>query len=393
VWSNQTTRETSRTRNNFLAVGRLRPHVATEQAQSELTAIGARLEQEYPDSNKGRGVAVTRLQDVLVDDVRLTLYLLWGVVGVVLLIACANTATLLLGKATARTREIAVRAALGASRSRIVRQLITESLLLAFVAGAAGLVLAAWGVRVLTALTPADVVRLAGAGIDRGVLLFTLGVTVATSLLFGLIPALHASRVDLIDAMKQGGAGAVSGASMVRTRSLLVVSEIALAVVLLTGAGLLVKSLLALHRAELGFQSSNVLVMKATGIRASFPENNAFFEEIMSRIGALPALPPSAPRRYRRRIYPTPATARISSIACRRNGIGRRTRSPWIPSSRPERSPRWASPSGAVAISTRGMRPTGPWSLSSTKPSCASRSPGPTRWAGRSSALSIARRA
>ena len=290
VWSNQTMRETNRTRNIFLAVGRLKPGVAIEQAQSELTAIGARLEQQYPDSNKGRGVAVTPLQDVLVRNVRLTLYLLWGVVGVVLLIACANTATLLLGKATARTREMAVRTALGASRSRIVRQLITESLLLALVAGAAGLMLAAWGVRVLTALTPADVVRLAGTGIDRGVLLFTLGVTIATSVLFGLIPALHASRVDLIDAIKQGGAGAVSGARMVRTRGLLVVSEIALAVVLLTGAGLLVKSLLALLRAEVGFQASNVLVMKATGIRASFPENNAYFREVMSRIRALPGV-------------------------------------------------------------------------------------------------------
>jgi len=235
-------------------------------------------------------VAVTRLQDVLVGDVRLTLYLLWGVVGVVLLIACANTATLLLGKATVRTREMAVRTALGASRGRIVRQLITESLVLALAAGASGLLLAAWGVRVLTALTPADVVRLAESGIDRGVLLFTLGVTIATSVLFGLIPALHASRVDLIDAIKQGGAGAVSGARMVRTRSLLVVSEIALAVVLLTGAGLLVKSLLALHRAELGFQSANVLVMKATGIQTSFPENNTFFKEIMARIAALPGV-------------------------------------------------------------------------------------------------------
>jgi predicted permease len=289
VWTNQTTRETSRTRHVFFAVGRLKPDVAMEQAQTELTAIAARLEQQYPQSNKGRGVAATRLQDVMLGDLRSTLYLLWGVVGMVLLIACANTATLLLGKATARTREMAVRTALGASRGRIVRQLITESFLLALIAGAAGLLLAAWGARALTALTSREAVRLANTGIDGGVLAFTLGVSIATSVLFGLIPALHASRIDLIDAIKQGGKGAVSGARMARTRGLLVVSEIALAVVLLTGAGLLLKSLVALQQADLGFQPSNVLVMKATGVR-SLPETNLFFGELMARLRVLPGV-------------------------------------------------------------------------------------------------------
>jgi putative ABC transport system permease protein len=289
VWSNQTTREAGRTRHIFFAIGRLKPDVALERAQAELTAVGARLERQYPDTNKGRGVAVTRLQDMLVGHVRLTLYLLWAVVAVVLLIACANTATLLLGKAMARSREMAVRSALGASRPRIIRQLIAESLLLALVAGVAGILLAAWGARALTALTPADVVRLAGTRVDGAVLAFTLAVSVATSLLFGLIPALHASRVDLIDAIKQGGAGAVSGARMARTRGLLVVGEIALAVVLLTGAGLLVKSLLALHNVDLGYQPANVLVMKATGIRTQ-QETNMFFRETMSRIAALPGV-------------------------------------------------------------------------------------------------------
>lgn len=204
-----------------------------------------------------------RLQDQLVGDVRLTLYLLWGVVGVVLLIACANTATLLLGKATARTREIAVRTALGASRRRIIRQLITESLLLALVAGASGMLIAYWGTKLLVAITPFNVVRSAGAGIDGGVLAFTLGVSLATSVLFGLVPALHASKVDLIDALKQTGTRSATGGRVIRTRGLLVVSEIALAVVLLTGAGLLMKSLVALHNVELGYQPEDVLVMKA----------------------------------------------------------------------------------------------------------------------------------
>jgi putative ABC transport system permease protein len=290
VWTNQTTRETSRTRQVFFAIGRLKPDVSLRQAQTELTAIGARLEQQYPESNQGRGVWATGLQDVLVSNVRLSLYLLWSIVAVVLLIACANTATLLLGKATARTREIAVRTALGASRGRIVRQLITESLLLALVAGGAGVLVAAWGARALTALTPFDVVRLAEIGVDGGVLVFTLGVSLVTSLLFGLVPALQASRVDLIDAIKkQGGMGTVSGSRMVRTREMLVVAEIALAVVLVAGAGLLLKSLLALHRADLGFQPAQVLVMKATAIR-SLQENNVFFRETMSRISALPGV-------------------------------------------------------------------------------------------------------
>jgi predicted permease len=289
VWLPQTTRSTSRTGHNFFAVGRLKPDVSIKQARADLATVAAGLEQQYPDSNRGRGVTAMRLQDELVGDVRLTLYLLWGVVGLVLLIACANTATLLLGKAAARAREVAVRAALGADRRRIIRQLIAESLLLALISGASGLLLAYWGTQALLALTPADVVRLAQPRIDGGVLAFTLIVSIVTSLVFGLVPALHASNVDLIEALKQRGAGVVSGRRSIRTRAMLVVSEVALAVVLLAGAGLLMKSLIALHRVELGFQPANTLVMKATGVR-SRQENNAFFGEILSRVSALPGV-------------------------------------------------------------------------------------------------------
>ena len=176
-----------------------------------MTAIGARLERQYPDSNTGKSVAVSRMRDDMVGNVRLTLYLLLGAVALVLLIACANVANLLLAKATARTREIAIRSAVGASRGRIVRQLVTESLVLAMVAGAAGLLFAKWGSDALVALAPGNVPRLAESGIDGWVLAFTLGISVGASLLFGLAPALQVSRVDLSEALKQGATRAVAG--------------------------------------------------------------------------------------------------------------------------------------------------------------------------------------
>jgi putative ABC transport system permease protein len=290
IWSPQTGRGPgSRTSHSFLAIGRLKAGVSIEQAQADLATIAGGLEQAFPESNKGRGVVLDPLHDRLVGDVRQTLYLVWGVVALVLLIACANTATLLMGKATARTREVAVRAALGADRRRIARQLITESVLLALIAGIAGTLLANWGAAVLVALSPSDVVRFADTRIDRAVLVFTLGITLLTSLLFGLVPALHASHVDLIDALKNDGARAIASVRAFRTRGALVVCEIALAVVLLTGAGLLMKSLVALHQVELGYRPANALVMKATGVRP-LAETNAYFRDVMSRIAALPGV-------------------------------------------------------------------------------------------------------
>jgi predicted permease len=283
----------SRSGQNYLAIARLQTAISLEQAQTEMTLIAKRLEQQYPESNKGRSVAVTRMRDEMVGDVRLTLYLLLGAVSVVLLIACANTATLLLGKATARTREVAVRAALGASRQRIVRQLVTESLLLAFVAGASGLLLAYWGSKALVALAPADLPRLAETGIDRRVLAFTLGISMITSLLFGLVPALYASKVNLSDALKQGATRLVSGGGMVRLRGVLVVAEIALAAVLVSGAGLLIKSFVALQNVALGFRPENVLVMRATvpaPPTVGIARARQFFKDMLSQVATLPGV-------------------------------------------------------------------------------------------------------
>jgi len=293
VWVSAVGPPGSRGGQSWLAIGRLKASVTLEQAQAEMTTIARRLEQQYPESNKGRSVAVTRMRDEMVGNVRLTLYLLLGAVSVVLLIACANTATLLLGKATARTREVAVRAALGASRHRIVKQLVTESLLLAFIAGASGLLLAYLGSKALVALAPADLPRLAEIGVDRWVLAFTLGISLITSLLFGVVPALYASKVDLSDALKQGATRLVGGGGMMRMRGVLVVAEIALAAVLVCGAGLLIKSLVALHNVALGFRPENVLVMRAT-VTAPHPfglgPTRQFFKDMLSRASSIPGV-------------------------------------------------------------------------------------------------------
>jgi predicted permease len=274
---------------NHYVVGRLKPGVSLEQAQTEMIGIARRLEQQYPETNKNLTTALTRMRDEMVGDIRLTLYLLLGAVGVVLLIACANTATLLLGKATVRNREIAVRAALGASQRRIARQLFSESLLLAFLAGAAGLLLAYGGSRALIALAPAGLPRLAETAVDRSVLAFTVGASILTSLLFGLVPGLYASKIDLNDALKQAGTRSVTGGGMVRTRGALVVVEIALAVVLLSAAGLLIKSFVALQNVALGFRPENVLVMTASG-PGSIRDTNLFFKDVLSEVVSLPGV-------------------------------------------------------------------------------------------------------
>jgi putative ABC transport system permease protein len=283
---------TSRTAHNYRAVARLKPGVSVGQAQAEMTAVAAHLEQQYPE-NRNKSARVTPLRETMVRNVGTTLYLLLGAVGVLLLIACANVANLLLARASARGREIAIRAAVGASRGRIVRLLAAESLLLALLSGAAGLLLAWWGSGALVALAPSDIPRLSETSLDGAVLAFSLASSLACCLLFGLAPALAASRVSFHEALKAGGRGMPAGGGSGRLRGALVLAEIAAAVVLLSAAGLLMRSFIAMNRADLGFRPEHVLIMQAsvpaTG-KESGPRAWQYYDRVMERVAALPGV-------------------------------------------------------------------------------------------------------
>ncbi|MFL6280332.1 MAG: ADOP family duplicated permease [Vicinamibacterales bacterium] len=277
--------------NNFRAIARLKAEVSVEQAHTEMTGISERLEQLYPDTNKNVRVIVTPLQREIVGEVESMLYLLLGAVALVLLIACATMATLLLAKATARIPEMAVRAALGASRSRIVKQLLVEASVQALAAGTIGVLIAIWGTRTLVALSPPDVPRLDEVGVNGSVLLFTLSLCVLVSFLFGLPPALQAARADVTEPLRLS-TGRISGGGRSRTREGLVVAEIALAVVLVVTGALLVRSLVALQQAPLGFEPTNVLLMQATARPngSDWSVSRAFFEGVLGDISQLPGV-------------------------------------------------------------------------------------------------------
>jgi putative ABC transport system permease protein len=277
---------------HFLQViGRLKPGVNQEQAQAELTAIASRLEQQYPDTNTHRSLRVDSALKALVGDIRPTLLILLGAVACVLLIACANVANLLLARATSRHKEMAIRAAMGASRLRVIRQLLTESVLLSLLGGAVGLLLAVWWSDLLIALGKEDIPRALHVGIDLRVLGFTLGVSILTGVIFGLAPAFHSSKRELIDALKEGGRGTSEGARRNKVRSALVVSELAIAVVLLVGAGLLIKSLWRLQKVNSGLQPQNVLTFNV-GLpeKYNYEKQARFFIDLKSRLEALPGV-------------------------------------------------------------------------------------------------------
>ncbi|HEY7543738.1 MAG TPA: ABC transporter permease, partial [Blastocatellia bacterium] len=254
-----------------------------------MDAITARLNEQYPEIT-GRGAAVISLEDQMVGNVRPALTMLMAAVGFVLLIACANVANLMLARAMSREKEIAIRAALGASRLRIIRQLLTESLLLSIAGGALGLMLAYWLVGALISMSPPNIYRIEEVGIDRTALLFTLVVSVVTSLIFGLVPALKVSRVDLQEALKSGSKGATMGAGSKRMRNALVVAEVALTVVLLVGAGLLIKSFWLLIKVDPGFRAENVLTMQLSLPQSDYENESktiAFYDELLPRLSAL----------------------------------------------------------------------------------------------------------
>jgi putative ABC transport system permease protein len=275
------------------AVARLKPGVTREQAQSDMSTIASTLEEQYPDFDKGWGVNVIPLREQFFGEIRPALWVLFGAVGFVLLIACANVANLLLSRAASRQKEIAIRTALGAGRFRIIRQLLTESLLLAALGGLLGLLLAMWGVDLLLALSPKDMPSLSGVGIDYQVLGFTLLISLVTGLIFGLVPALEASRPDLNETLKEGGKGAGSGTRSHRVRDVFVVAEIALALVLLIGSGLMIKSFLRLQSVNPGFNPENLLTVRLLLPESKYgqePQRIAFFRQALSRIESLPGV-------------------------------------------------------------------------------------------------------
>ena len=319
---------------HFLAVvARLKPEATIAQAQADMSAIAGRLKEQYPQSNTNKDVLIIPLHQQVVGQVRTALLVLLGAVGFVLLIACANVANLLLARAASRQREIAIRTALGASRARIVRQLLTESVLLALTGGTLGLLLSMWGIDLLMAISPANLPRVDSISVDARVFGFTLAVTLLTGIVFGLVPAIQASKPDVNEALKEGGRASTTSHN--RFRGALVVSEVALSLVLLIGAGLMIRSFLHLLNESPGLNPENVLTLDVGLPRTKYtgPQQVAFFQQVIERLKALPSVKSAGA------VYPLPLSGAEEGT-----GFGIEGRPPAAPGETFNAGPRWVSP-------------------------------------------------
>jgi putative ABC transport system permease protein len=281
-----------RSSHSLYAIGRLKPGITVGQATAEMDAIQQRLEQQYPTFYVGSHVKVVPLAEQIAGTARQPLLILWGAVAFVLLISCANVANLLLSRSNSRKKEFALRAALGAGRTRIIRQLLTESLLLSFAGGIAGALLAAWGVHVLSTIVPPDFPRRGEIAIDGWVLGFTLLISVLTGIIFGLAPAIQSTKMDLTEALKASGRNSAGSSHRHSLRSLLVMSEMALALILLIGAALMIQSFLRLQQVGAGFTADNVLTMEVSLPRNSYPRERRpdFFQRLLERARSVPGV-------------------------------------------------------------------------------------------------------
>jgi putative ABC transport system permease protein len=273
-------------------IARLKPGVTLQQAQTNMDTVAGELEKQY-QVNTGHGVNIFPLYEEIIGSVRPALMVLLGAVGFVLLIACANVANLLLVRTVGRQKEIAIRTTLGASRRRIIQQLLTESILLGVLGGALGLLLAFWGTDLLISISPTDMPRISEISIDRRVLAFTFATSLLTGVIFGLLPAFQALRINVNESLKIEGRGTVGSSSRSRARSVLIVMEVALALVLLVGAGLLIKSFKRLQEVDPGFKADQVLTMQLSLPRSKYPkpeQQAAFMQQALERIASAPGV-------------------------------------------------------------------------------------------------------
>ena len=303
----------SRAANFFDVFARLKPGATLTTAQTQIDAIMQRLEKEFPETNAGRGAKVLSLTEAVFGDVQSTLWLLLGAVALVLLIACSNVASLLFARATLRSPETAMRAALGASRGRLIRQFFTESLVLTGIGGAAGLMLAWASLQTSMSILPPNVPRMDNVAIDGRVLAFTLLISLLTGVTFGLAPAWQRARTDLNATLKAGGA-LPGGRGRARTRNALVVTQVALSLVLLVGAGLLLKSFVALRGVDPGFDPRNVISLRVNLSRGKYgtpQRQSAYYEQLLTEVRSIPGVESAAV------VFPVPFASFISNQSFR----------------------------------------------------------------------------